>query len=161
MKKPGIDLLLAFLLVAVTVLHAQASQKHASSRAESSQQQIAQTIQHLEDELRMAIMKGDAGWFEEHLASNYVDIDAEGKTSNRRQIMEFYRTTPPEYDSWNLSDATALTYNGNTVILSGKLELQSTVQGKQVNSAFRFLHVWIKEGPEWQLATQQETRIPN
>lgn len=160
MKKPTIDLLVAIVLISGTALHAQSSRKHAASRAENAQQQTAQTIQRLEDELRIAIMKGDTGWFEEHLASNYVDIDAQGKISNRSQIMEFYRTTAPEYDSWNLSDATALTYNGNTVILTGKLQFQSTVQGKPVNSDFRFLHVWIKEGADWQLAAQQETRIP-
>lgn len=160
MKKTRIELLVAILLISGTVLHGQSPRKHAVSRAENSQQQTAQTIQRLEDELRIAVMKGDVGWFEEHLASNYVDIDAEGKISNRSQMMEFYRTSPPEYDSWNLSDATALTYNGNTVILTGKVEFQSTVQDKPVNSAFRFLHVWIKEGPDWQLAAQQATRIP-
>lgn len=161
MKKPRIDLLVAILLISGTVLHAQSPRKHATAnRAESSQQQTAQTIQRLEDELRVAIMKSDTGWFEEHLASNYLDIDTQGKISNRSQIIDFYRTSPPEYDSWNLSDATAFTYNGNTVILTGKLELQSTVAGKQVNSAYRFLHVWIKEGVDWQLAAQQETRIP-
>lgn len=158
MRKPRFELQVAILLISVAVLQGQTARKGAAKRAESSQQ-IAQTIQRLEDELRIATMKGDAGWFEEHLASNYVDIDAEGKISNRSQIMEFYRATPPEYDSWNLSDATALTYNGNTVILTGKLEFQSTVQGKPANSVFRFIHVWIKEGPDWQLAAQQATRI--
>ena len=160
MKKPIIELLVPILLLLASVLHAQTARRGAARRAENSQQQIAQTIQRLEDELRMATMKGDAGWFEEHLAADYVDIDAQGKTSNRAQIMKSYRGTPPEYDSWNLSDATALTYNGNTVILTGKLEVQSTVDNKPVNSAFRFLHVWIKEGSDWQLAAQQATLIP-
>ena len=159
MKKFTTNLLVPILLVSVPVLQAQPARKHSARRAESSQQQIAQTIQRLEDELRIATVKGDAGWFEEHLAENYVDIDAQGKSSNRSQIMALYRTTPPEFDSWNLSDATALTYNGNTVILTGKLEVESTAHGQPVNGAFRYLHVWVKEGPDWQLAVQQATRI--
>lgn len=159
MRNSSIDLLVPILLILVAGAHAQPAEKRAPRRGENSQQ-IAQTIQRLEDQLRIAIMKGDTGWFEEHLAESYVDIDAQGKISNRAQIMEFYRTTPPEYDSWNQTDGTARTYNGNTVILTGKLEVQSTVHAKPVNSAFRFTHVWIREGPEWELAAQQTTLIP-
>lgn len=160
MKKPTIELLVSILLISVAGLHAQPPRQRAGRRAENSQQQIAQAIQRLEDELRIATMKGDAGWFEEHLAESYVDIDAQGKISNRSQIMNFYRTTPPEYESWNQSEGTARNYNGNTVILTGKLEVQTTVHGQPVNSAFRFTHVWIREGSDWQLAAQQATLIP-
>ncbi|MGE5322633.1 MAG: nuclear transport factor 2 family protein [Actinomycetota bacterium] len=159
MKKPIINLLVPIFLISAAALHAQPARKHTARHAENSQQQIAQTIQRLEEDLRIATMKGDTGWFEEHLAENYVDIDAQGKISNRSQLMQFYRTTPSEYDAWNLSDGTALTYNGNTVILTGKLEIQRTVNGQPVNDAFRYIHVWIKEGPDWELAAQQATRI--
>lgn len=113
----------------------------------------------MESGLRIAIMKGDAAWFEEHLAENYAETDADGKISSRSEVIEFYRTTQPEYDTWNLSDGTARTYNGNTVILTGRIDLDGTVRGQHVSGGYRFTRVWIKQGLEWQLAASQITRI--
>jgi len=45
------------------------------------------------------------------------------------------------------------------VILTGKLEVQGTQEGKSIAGTFRFTRVWIKNGLDWQLAAQQMTRI--
>lgn len=150
--------MLVLLLPSLLLLQSQGSRKQGRPVV-SSPQQIAEAIQHLESELRIATMKGDASWFQEHLAENYAETDAQGKISNRSEVIQFYRTTQPEYDSWNLSEGTARTYNGNTVILTGKLELEATVRGQSVSGAYRFTRVWIKQGLEWQLAASQTTRI--
>jgi hypothetical protein len=156
--KPGI-FMLVLLMPPLLVLQGQSGRKRAGAPVVSSPQQIAEAIQHLESELRIATMKGDASWFQEHLAENYAETDAEGRISNRSEVIQFYRTTQPEYDSWNLSDGTARTYNGNTVILTGKIELEGTLRGQHISGAYRFTRVWIKQGLEWQLAASQSTRI--
>jgi ketosteroid isomerase-like protein len=74
-------------------------------------------------------------------------------------VLQLYRTVQPDYESWNLSEGTAQTFHGNTVILTGKIELQGTVDGKNVSGNFRFTRVWIKQGLDWQLAAEQMTRI--
>jgi uncharacterized protein DUF4440 len=157
--KPGILLLVLLAPASLTLLHGQTGHKRPATPATASAQQIADIIQHLENEMRIATMKGDAGWFEQHLAENYAETDADGKVSNRAEVIQFYRTTAPEYDSWNLSEGTARTYNGNTVILTGKLDLQGTVRGQHVSGSYRVMRVWIKQGLDWQLASSQYTRI--
>ena len=156
--KPGI-VMLVLLVPAFILLQGQSGHKRPATPAVSSPQQIAEAIQHLENEMRIATMKGDAGWFEQHLAKNYAETDPEGKVSDRAEVIQFYRTTAPEYDSWNLSEGTARTYNGNTVILTGKLDLQGRVRGQHVSGSYRVMRVWIKQGMEWQLAASQSTRI--
>lgn len=153
----GILILVLVLPSSLLLFPAQARKQ--SRPVGNSPQQIAHDIQHMESELRIATMKGDASWFEEHLAENYAETGAEGKVSNRSEVIEFYRTTQPEYDSWNLSDGTARTYNGDTVILTGKVDLDGTLRGQHISGAYRFTRVWIKQGPEWQLAASHITRI--
>jgi hypothetical protein len=149
------------LLAAAALAYPQArsNPKQAASPAVSSPREIAEMIQRLESELRVAIMKGEASWFEQHLSEHYTETDDQGKVRNRAEVIEFYRTTLPEYEAWNMSEGTAQTYNGNSVILTGKLELDGTVRGQHVAGAFRFTRVWIKQGPDWQLAASQFTRI--
>jgi hypothetical protein len=139
------------------VLQGQTRRKTASSSA--AKPNVAQTIQHLEDELRIATMKGDAGWFDQYLAPNYEEIDAQGRITSRDEAIQSYRTSQPEYDSWNLSEGRARSYNGSVVILTGKLDVQGTIQGQPIKGPFRYTHVWIRNGPQWQLAMQQATRI--
>jgi hypothetical protein len=157
--KPRLTLLVVLSLAAFALAHAQSAHKRAPGPTVNSPQEIAENIQRLEGELRVAIMKGDSAWFEEHLAENYTETDPNGKVSSRAEVIQFYKTVQPEYDSWNLSDGTARTYNGNTVILTGKTELEGAVRGQHVSGAFRFTRVWIKKGLEWQLAASQATRI--
>jgi hypothetical protein len=152
--------LVPVLLVSFVLLHGQTTRKRSGTApVVPSQQQIAETIQRLERELRIATMKGDASWFEQHLAENYADVDAQGKVSSRSEVIQFYRTAQPEYDTWNLSDGTARTFNADTVILTGKVDLEGTVGGQHVSGSFRYLRVWIRQGLDWQLATQQATHI--
>ena len=156
--KPQFRMLVPLLLASILVLQSQTTRKKAGP-AVSSPQEIAETIQHLESELRIATMKGDPVWFEEHLAENYAEIDAQGKVTTRAEVIEFYKTTQPEYDTWNLSEGTARTYNGNTVILTGKTEFAGTIGNKPVSGAYRLTRVWTKQGLDWELAAQQATRI--
>lgn len=156
--KPRIPKVVLLLAVPLLFLHAQTSHKRTPAPVTSSAEQIAERIQRLESELRVATMKGDPAWFEEHLAENYSETDAQGKASNRDEVIQFYRTTQPEFEVWNLSDGTARTYNGNTVVLTGKLDLDGTIRGQHVSGVFRFTRVWIKQGLDWQLAASQMTR---
>ncbi len=157
--KPGFLALVLLLPALLPLAHGQTAHKRPAGAASSSPQETAEAIQHLEGELRTAIMNGDAAWFEEHLAENYAETDSEGKVMSRAEVIQFYRTTAPEYDSWNLSEGTARTYNGNTVILTARLELEGTLRGRKVSGAFRVTRIWIKQAGDWQLAASQYTRI--
>ena len=156
--KHGVLLLVVLMAVMPGMLGSQARQK-AATPVVSSPEEIAKSIQKLESDLRIATMKGEASWFEQHLADNYVETDATGKVSTRADVIKLYRNTQPEYDSWNLSEGTAQTFHGNTVILTGKLDLEGNVEGKSVSGSFRFTRVWVKDGLEWKLAAEQMTRI--
>ena len=151
-------LLVAFMAVIPAPLGSQTKHKTATPVV-SSPEEIAKSIQQLESDLRIATMKGEASWFEQHLADNYVATDPAGKILTRADILKLYRNTQPEYDSWNLSEGTAQSFHGNTVILTGKLDVEGKVDGKNISGSFRFTRVWIKDGLDWKLAAEQMTKI--
>jgi hypothetical protein len=150
-------MLVPIVLACFVLMQGQTRRKATSHSAAKAN--VAETIQHLEDDLRIATMKGDAGWFDQYLAQNYSEVDAQGKISSRAEVIQFYRTSQPEFDSWNLSEGTASTYNTDVVILTGRLDVQGTMHGQPIKGPFRYTHVWIRQGPQWQLAMQQATRI--
>lgn len=156
--KPSFTLLALFLLAGVVLLRPQATHRRSTGPVVSSPREIAEAIQKLEGELRVATMKGDASWFEQHLGDSYTETDAQGKFITRAELIQFYRTTQPEYDAWNLSDGTARTFNGDTVVLTGRIEVQASGKAQIATGVYRFTRVWIKQGLEWKLAASQLTR---
>ena len=152
-------LLLVVLLAAVPAPLGSQTRHKAATPVVSSPEEIAKSIQKLESDLRIATMKGEASWFEQYLTESFVETDANGKLSSRADIIRLYRNSQPEYDSWNLSEGTAQTFHGNTVVLTGKLEVQGAVDGKSISGTYRFTRVWIKDGLDWKLAAEQMTRI--
>lgn len=118
------------------------------------------TIQRLEAELRLAILKHEPSWFDEHLAETYTEVDAQGNVHSRADSLQFYRSPELSVDTYNLSEGTARTFNGDLVILTGKIEVHWTVKDQGFSGNFRFTRIWVKRGANWELAGMQQTRIP-
>src|SRR5262245_55533401 len=72
------------------LLSAQTTRKPA---APNRDQDSVQAIGKLEEEMRIAILKGTAGWWVEHLSEGYSGTDFQGKVTNRAQTIELQRST--------------------------------------------------------------------
>jgi len=118
-----------------------------------------QAIGKLEDEMRIAILKGTAGWWVEHLSAGYTGTDFQGKVTNRYETIELQRSTDLVYDTWNLSDRSVHTFNGDTVLVTGKVSVEGTYKGQSLSGDFQFTRVWVKNGLVWELAASQYTKI--
>ena len=88
--KHGVLLLVALLSFTPVQLGSQSKHK-APAPVVSSPEEIAKSIQHLESDLRIATMKGEMTWFEEHLADSFIGTDANGKVRNRAETLQLYR----------------------------------------------------------------------
>ena len=122
-------------------------------------QEAFQAVAKLEDEMRLAILKGTAGWWVEHLSEGFTGTDPHGKISNRAQTIELERSADLVYDTWNLSDRAVHIFNGNTVIVTGRVTVEGTYHGQSLSGDFQFTRVWVKNGVLWELAASQMTRI--
>jgi hypothetical protein len=150
-------LLILVLLGAMAMVYPQAAHRRAGH---DSTQEIGQTIEQYENQLRIASLKGDASWFQNHLAESYTEIDADGKINSRADVIQAYRTSDLAYDTMNLSEGSARIYNRDSVLLIQKEELAGGLHGKNFSGVFRCSRLWIKQNGEWQLASTQLTRIP-
>jgi Domain of unknown function (DUF4440) len=144
------------LLCSGLLLCAQTARKPATPHRD---QDNVQAIGKLEDEMRIAVLKGTAGWWVEHLSEGYTGTDFQGKVSNRDQTIELQRSTDLVYDAWNLSDRAVHTFNGDTVIVTGKVTVEGTYRGQSLSGDFQFTRVWVKNGLVWELAAAQYTKI--
>ncbi len=156
--KPGAALSVAFFLILVPTLNPQTVGK-AKHNVRPSTQQIGKEVQDLERELRIAYLKGNAGWLEEHLSEAYIEVDAQGNVVGRAQLIQSFKNSEIAYDTMNLSEGSARIFNANTVLLTQKEELAGGLHGKNFSGAYRCTRVWVKENGFWQLASSQLTPI--
>jgi len=146
----------AILLGSGLLLCAQTARK---ATAPVRDQGNVQAIGKLEDEMRIAILKGTAGWWVEHLSEGYTGTDFQGSVTNRDQTIELQRSADLAYDTWNLSDRAVHTFNGDTVIVTGKVTVEGTYRGQSLSGDFQFTRVWVKNGLVWELAASQYTKV--
>jgi len=154
-SKTGV--LLGLLLAGITLLFSQTAHKPAPGS--NRDQESVMAIGKLEDQMRLAALKGDASWWVENLSDAYVEIDFQGNVTNKAQTIELQRSSALIYDVMNLSERNVHTFNGDTVIITGKMTAEGTLHQKSFSGDFQITRVWIKQGLEWKLATFQATRI--
>lgn len=138
------------------VLHSQTVHKHLPR---ASNEAIGKTIQDLEAQLRIAYLKSDSGWLDQHLSDAYIEIDEDGTVKSRTDLVQAFRTADLAYDVVNLSEGSARIFNGDAVLLVQKEDLQGGLRGHNFSGLFRCTHVWIKMNGQWQLASSQLTRV--
>lgn len=159
MTKPGTAVLVAFFLIFVTALNPQTAGR-AKRAPRPTTQQTGKEIEDLERQLRIAYLKADAAWLEEHLSEAYTEVDAQGNVITRAQLIQAFRTSDVAYDTMNLSEGSARIFNADSVLLTQKEELAGGLHGKNFSGNYRCTRVWVKENGFWQLASSQLTPIP-
>jgi hypothetical protein len=156
--KSGKILLVALLLFGVVPLRSQ-TRKPATAAPASREQEAFSAVAKLEDQMRVAALKSDAGWWDEYLADSYTDIDFRGKVSNKTETVTLHRSPDLSYEIMNLSDRSVRTFNGDSVVVTGKMTVEGTYRGQSLNGDYQFTRIWIKSGLEWKLAASQATKI--
>ncbi len=155
--KPGKIPLTAMLLSTMLVLYSQTRRQAAAPP--NRDQEAFNAVAKLEDQLRLATLKGDATWWDEYLSDYYTDTDSRGKVSNKAAVVAMHRSPDLVYDTMNLSDRAVHVFNGDTVIVSGKVTIEGTYAGQSLSGDYQFTRVWTKSGLDWRLAASQATRI--
>jgi len=127
-----------------------------------SAQDAVNAIGKLEDEMRLASIKGLGGWWSDHLTDSYVEIDGQGKVSTKAEVVTMHKSPDLVMETVNLSDRNVQTFNGDTVIVTGRMTLVATYRDQNLSGDYQFTRVWVKQGLEWKLAAMQTSaRIPS
>jgi hypothetical protein len=150
--------LLIVLLAGILLLHSQ-SRKPLPASQPGREQEAFNAVAKLENQMRLASLKGDATWWDEYLDDSYTDVDATGKLSNKAETVAMRRSPELSYETMNLSDRAVRTFNGDTVIVTGKVTIEGKYRDQSLSGDYQFTRIWVKSGLDWKLAAAQATRI--
>lgn len=127
----------------------------------SNQQEILQEMRELEDTFRDAFLEGMSAWWVQHLDEHYSGLNADGQIANKEQAIKLYNSGAVKYEEIILSDISARIFNGDCVLATGRSAVKGTYKGQDFNGEYYFVHVWVKDGTDWRLASSQVTRTGN
>lgn len=120
-----------------------------------SGQDAVNAIRKLEEDMRMASLKGLGGWWSDYLSDSYVETDGHGNVSNKTDVVAMHKSPDLVIETVNLSDRNVQTFNGDTVIVTGKMTLVATYKDQNLSGDYQFTRVWVRQGLEWKLAAVQ------
>lgn len=150
------------LILATGIIHGQTSGKTPAVRKPvANQQEILQQVRELEDTFRNALLEGMSAWWPQHLDEHYSGINPDGQIADKKKTIQLYSSGDVKYDEIMLSDISARIFNGDCVIATGRAATKGSYKGQDFSGEYYFIHVWIKDGTDWRLASSQATRTGN
>lgn len=149
------------LIIGMGLAQAQTSTGKAARRSPANEQEILQEIQGLETTLREAFVDGRTVWWEQHLDEHYSGLNAEGRIANKADAIHLYASAEIKYEEMVVSDVAARIFNADCVIATGKAAIKGSYGGKDMSGDYYFIHVWIKDGVDFKLASSQATKLPS
>ena len=112
-------------------------------------QDLTQKVAALEREWIDAGQKGDASWFERHLAATFVNTDESGTVSDKAAMIKEVRSREAKLESVSYAALDTKAY-GDTVIATGITVRKGTLKGSDISGRFAWTDTWVKLGGEWQ-----------
>jgi len=119
---------------------------------------VEQQIRTLHDQGRQAALKGDANFFEEHLAPSYFGIGGDGRLRTRAESVQDLKSGAIHYASIDERDVKVNTY-GNTAIVNSMASVKLTSNGKPIAGDYRATFVYVKQGGNWKEVAFQSTPL--
>lgn len=106
-------------------------------------------VMDVEREWAKAYVAKDGGFYNSHLAADYLGLEDDGTTTNKDQELTKLNSTM-EYEYLNPEDMQVGIY-GNTAVILGREQFRGTDNGVAVSGQYRFLDIYVKKGDTWQV----------
>ena len=126
----------------------------------ASAQDAAEQLKKLEMDRAAAVVKGDVATLDKQTSDDYVLITMNGKTSDKAQMLDAFKSGQSKLTADDLSDLKVRVY-GNAAVVTGKADVKGTLGGQDATGQVLFTRVYVKKGGRWQSVSFQQTRISN
>ena len=120
---------------------------------------VEQAVMQMEEDLRVAISKGDAKAYGRIVGDDYVFTNQDALVRTKAQMVSAYESGSIKYESVKLDDLKVHAY-GDTAVVTGRSTQKGQDNGKDIRGQFRYTRVYVKRQGRWQLVATQVTRIP-
>ena len=109
-------------------------------------------IRRLDSEISVATWSGDAVWFEENLADDFVLITPAGSVRTKRDIIRELATPGLKMEPYEPHDVNVRLY-GDTAVVTGRMLQRYTLGGIRYANDIRYTDVYVKRKGRWMLVS--------
>ncbi len=117
-----------------------------------------QVIESLERKMLEADKSGDWDVISRHMADDFLEIAGNGSYFNKEQIAKLFPES--RVDHYKMSEIAFRALGPNVALLTYRLDVQASFQGKSLPAAFLISSVWQEQGGDWKVVFHQGTPIP-
>ncbi len=115
-------------------------------------------IAGLEQQVRMAVIKGDTSVLERYLADDYVGIGPDGNAADKSRTIQELKDGTLKYSAINVTEENVRLY-GDTGIYNGRANVKLTINGHTQTADVRATIVWLKRNGQWKRVSFQVTPV--
>jgi ketosteroid isomerase-like protein len=151
-------LLVAFLTIVAGTLAVSLAKNSNSAAPGQAGGSVQDEIKKLEQERNQAILHSDTAALDRMTSADYTVIDQLGELHSKAQVLDGFKSGANKFESRELSDL-SVRVHGNTAVVTGRLAIKGTENGKANSSEGRFTRVYVKEKGNWISIANQTTTI--
>ena len=129
-----------------------------SAAASATDQAAEKEIRQLEEELRVAVMKGDATTYERVMADDYTTTNIHGLTRTKAELVADVKSGAAKTESMTVENMKVRVY-GDVAVLTAERTAKSSLRGKDTSGRQRIMRVLVKRQGRWQPVAMQATKI--
>jgi ketosteroid isomerase-like protein len=118
-----------------------------------------------EDEIRAtekdwsaAVVAQDFAKLDRFLSANLIYAHSTGAVETKDAYLKRLHTGAQKYTALEY-EKTAVHVYGNTAVAHSHLTMRGTSNGAPFNDRLMMMHVWVKNGSQWQLVAHQTTKL--
>jgi len=147
------------VLTAVCVVFgASAILARAAGASPATDQAAEKEIRQIEEDLRKAVVNGDAATFERVLSDDYTTTNVNGLVRTRAQLIADVKSGAAKTESLTLGDIKVRVY-GDVAVLTAERTARSSLRGTDTSGRQRMMRVLVKKQGRWQPVAMQATAI--
>jgi uncharacterized protein (TIGR02246 family) len=109
-------------------------------------------ILRLNREISVATWTGDAVWFEENLADDYVLVTPDGQEMTKREVIRGLVRPGLKMEPYETSEVQARIY-ADAAIVTGRMQQTFSLGRARYKNDLRYTHVYVKRKGRWVMAS--------
>ncbi|HEY0143646.1 MAG TPA: nuclear transport factor 2 family protein [Thermoanaerobaculia bacterium] len=109
-------------------------------------------VKRLDKEITVATWTGDAVWFEENVAEEYLLVTPTGGTRNKREIIRELATPGMQMEPYEPREVVLRMYT-DSAIITGRVLQRYTLGGIRFANDLRYTNVYAKKKGRWYLVS--------
>ena len=121
--------------------------------------EVRHEIDHLEEDWRQALLKGDVAAMDSLLADDFMAITASGALQSKDETLSRLRNGAFRIKSIELTDRKVRVY-GSTALVTSRAEISGTTPDGDLNGSYRYTRVYARDASgAWRIVSFEASRI--